>query len=165
MGWVQQILVGKNRKLSVFRALCLALVAYLFFTYLLMPVRVNSVGMEPELKKGGLAWVWLPAYWSEEPRAGDLVAIRLAGNQFIRFGRIYAEPGQSFKLAYGRIFVDGREVKTRVFENGDYYNEVELNDFEYFVVGNNRQLTHEQLHMEGAFGKVKRNRIIGKLVF
>jgi signal peptidase I len=101
--------------------------------------------------------------FDRSPRRGDVVAIRLAGPNVLYIKRVVALPHERVAIDAGRLHVDGQPIDEPyvLYRAAWNYQEVQLGDGEYFVIGDNRGMRQE-LH---DFGRVTRERIRGKVVF
>jgi len=90
----------------VFLLLCLALVtAVLLFHQRFQLVLVVGESMQPTLKPGQLLLVDKRAYQHAQPRRGDIVLARYAGELIIK--RIVALPGEEVEVRRGTLYIDG----------------------------------------------------------
>jgi signal peptidase I len=159
----QRLVIGKNPKITLVRAVILGLACWLTFRHVLLPVRVVGISMEPTLHDGSVNLVnRLPFLW-REPQRGEIVALRTTGMSVMYLKRIIALPRETLEIKAGRVLIDGQpldepyltppqpwELKQRVL-GGD----------EYAVIGDNRTMPME-LHWAGV---VKRSKIVGKAVW
>jgi signal peptidase I len=102
------------------------------------------------------------AYLWHEPRRSDVVSIRLAGVHLMYLKRIISLPGETVAFVNGQVLING-EVLDEPYEKlpCDWNRPPEkLGPDEYFVVGDNRSMPWQ----DHTFGKVERNRIVGKAV-
>ncbi len=116
---------------------------YLFFNYVIGPVKVVSGSMEPTLMTGDLAVVNMLRYVFREPQRGEIIAFRHEefGDELI-MKRIIGLPGDHIDFQDGCVFVNdtlleeeyiGDDVKTLCWLSFD----VPVNS--YFVLGDNRE--------------------------
>ena len=134
------------------------------FGLVLTPVRTYGISMQPTLDSGRLVFVNRLAYvFDLAPRRGDLVAIRLAGPNALYLKRVVALPYERVSIDEGRVIVDGRELDEPYVARRQpwTYAEITLGEREFFVIGDNRGMP-QALH---EFGRVSRDRILGKVVF
>jgi signal peptidase I len=125
-------------------------------------IRVEGISMLPAYQDGSAHFVNRLAYLWHEPRRGDVVSIRLAGVHLMYLKRIIGLPGETVVFVNGRVLIDG-EVLDEPYEKlpCDWNLPPEkLGPDEYFVVGDNRSMPSQ----DHKFGKVERNRIVGKAV-
>ena len=58
------------------RVAVVAVLAYIVFGHLCIPMRLNGSSMEPIYHDGGVNFCWTPSYWFKNPRRGDVVMVR-----------------------------------------------------------------------------------------
>ncbi len=162
-------LFGKRPSITLIRIAALILFGAIFFKTILIPTRVKTGAMEPTISKGSLIWISPFLYKINEPQPGDAVAIQLAGSSIVFISRILAGPGDRFEVNDGQIYVNRIPYPEGQFRMGelvvaDRYKEITLGPSEYFIVGDNRERNMELLHSEGAFGRVYREKILGRIL-
>jgi signal peptidase I len=160
--WWRTVLIGRNPRFTFVRVLILAMVAFLVPKFVLLPIRVQGASMLPTYKESGVNFVNRLAYRWSEPKRGDVVAIRLAGEHVMYMKRIIGLPGDTVAFHRGRAFINGVPLaEPYVKLPCDWeYSAVTLEPDVYFFVGDNRsmpQLDHE-------FGRGERRRIVGKVL-
>ena len=64
--------------------------------------------MEPAVMDNRLIFIDRLAYRSTEPKRGDVVAIRMAGNSVTLLKRIVALPNELLTIKNGVLYIDGR---------------------------------------------------------
>ena len=140
----------------------LVLAVVLIRQYVLLPIRVVGISMEPTFHDGQLRLVSRLAYRSSTPQRGDVVSIRLAGKRLLLLKRIIGLPGEKIEIKQGVVLVNGQPLDEPYLKlhraPWDYTSEP-LQADEYFVVGDNRSMDRDDHY----FGKVKRERILGKV--
>ncbi len=140
------------------RIAIVAAVSFLVFHYLTPPFCIDGESMAPTYRSGGLTLGWQPAYTFAEPRRGDIVIIRMAGDRVTLLKRIVALPGEEIEFRNGKVFIDGRKLEEPyVKKKGDWNLESRtVEEGHYYVIGDNRSGRME----EHVFGQVERSRII-----
>jgi len=159
----QRMLVGKNPKVTLVRALLLGVGCWLVFRHVLLPVRVNGISMEPTLRNGSVNLVNRVPYLWREPRRGEIVAIRTTGTSIMYLKRIIALPSESVEVQRGEVWIDGQLLDEPYSREAEPW-EIErrtLGPEDYFVMGDNRTMPKE-LHWGGA---IKRSRIVGSTLW
>jgi len=158
------ILFGRNPRLTLIRIGALVVSATIVFGWLLLPVRLAGISMLPTYQDGTLNFANRAAYWGRRaPARGDVVAIRMAGNSAFLVKRIVGLPGEEIAIADGVVLVDGQPLAEPTVVNRSKWNlkPVTLGADEYFVIGDNRAMPIEYHDL----GRVKRERIVGKMLF
>lgn len=154
----RRLLFGSDPRVTLVRVLIWAVLTFLFFHHLLLPIKIIGSSMSPTYRHGSVNFINRMAYLRQLPRRGDVVAIRL-GNELL-LKRIVGLPGEAIQIDDGTIIINGtplddefalsrvwcdRPVKTR------------LGTEEFFVIGDNRQTSW--------FAKIRKDEIIGRIVF
>jgi len=160
--WLQVITIGRNPRNTLIRILVLVPVCFLFFHFVLLPVRVQGISMLPTYHNGSLNLVNRLAYLRHEPQHGDIVSVRYAGIHLMLMKRIIGLPGESVAFDHGRVLINGQPLP-EPYEKwpSDWTLPArKLDANEYFIVGDNRTMPW-QYH---TFGVVERERIVGKVL-
>jgi signal peptidase I len=105
----------------------------------------------------------LVAYRWTDPRRGDIVAIRGAGNALVYLKRILGLPGETVAFARGQLHINGHPVAEPyvLFAGAWGRPPVRLGPGEYYVAGDNRDMPWEE-HLAGT---VQRRNIAGALLW
>lgn len=159
----RQIVFGRNPRRTLVRIAILAGVSFVTFGWLLTPIRVSGISMDPTYRDGTLNLVNRIVYRTRQPRRGDVVAIRLAGPHVLYVKRIVGLPSERVAIVGGVVQIDGiglAEPYVRKRLPWDYA-EVTVGPREYFVIGDNRGMRMP----DHDFGRVDARRIMGKLLF
>jgi signal peptidase I len=136
-----------------------ALLAFIFFAFICVPVFLKGKSMEPTYHDGSFNFCWRLNYLFSSPQKGDVVVIRFAGNSVMLLKRVVAFEGDTVEFRKGRLFVNGApqsepyvknrcdwELEPRKVDKGNIY-----------VIGDNRSMpivTHE-------FGQTSLKRVMG----
>ena len=145
--------------LYIIRMALVALFAYLFFSYICIPISIRGISMEPSYSDGGVNLIWRLAYNFSAPERYDVVGVRLAGEKVMLLKRIVALEGETVEFRGGILFLNGKPVDEpyikypcdwtlapRTVEKGNVY-----------VVGDNRDMPIRN-HV---FGQTSKKRIVG----
>lgn len=137
--------------------------AYLVFGYVLIPIRLQGISMEPTYTNGQIDFANRVAYLWREPARGDAVAIRMAGPRVVYVKRIVGLPGERIEIVMGVVNVNGQPlIEPHVVRKAPWnLAALTLGADEYFVVGDNRAMRIE----DHDFGRTTRDRIIGKMLY
>jgi signal peptidase I len=116
-----------------------------------------------DLKNRAINLINQMAYVWHEPQRGDVVAVRAwAGKHMMLMKRIIGLPGETVTFNNGRVFIDGK-LLNEPYEKWPCnwtLPPVQLGPHEYFIVGDNRTMRWQDHY----FGKVDRDRIVGKML-
>ena len=160
--WLQVIAVGRNPRYTLVRIVVLVVVCVALFHFVLLPVRVDGISMFPTYKNGSVNFSNRLAYLWHEPRRGDVVTIRYAGEHLMLLKRIIGLPGETVAFDNGAVLINGQPLPEPYEKHpGDWtLLPRKLGPDEYFVVGDNRTMPYKQ----HTFGVVERFRIVGKVL-
>lgn len=163
MSLTRRIIFGRDPRRTAVRVLALGAVAFIVFTWVLIPIRTDGISMLPTYDSNALNVVNRLSSSFGGFRRGDVVAIRLAGPSLVYVKRIVGLPGERVSIVTGVIHVNGVPLTEPYVRHRRRWDraEVALGAREYFVVGDNRGMS------QGAhkFGVVDQDRILGKVVF
>ena len=145
------------------RVVVLAVISFITFGWVLIPVRAEGISMLPTFESGSLHLVNRAAYLNVKPTRGDVIAIKLAGPHVLYVKRIIAMPGERVTFIKGQVYVNGAPLAEPYVRNRRQWDvpEVTLASREYFVVGDNRGMRAA----DHDFGRVDVSRIVGKVLF
>ena len=178
--WLRVMAIGRNPKVTLVRALVLAVLCVIGYRATLLRIRVEGISMLPAYQDGSAHFVLRLAYLFHEPRRGDVVCIRFshaATNtpaaieetvhwweipHVMLLKRVIGLPGETVAFADGRVLINGQALAEPYETTDCSWNlpPVTLGPNEYFVVGDNRTMPPE----DHVFGKVERYRIVGKIL-
>jgi signal peptidase I len=161
--WLRTILVGRNPKVTLIRIAVLVVTTFVLFKFVLLPpVRITGPSMLPTLRENSIHLVNRLAFVRREPRRGDIVSIRFAGNSVTYMKRIVGEPGETVEFFNGRLLINGEPLEEPYVKSPCRWNDEprKLGPNEYFVVGDNRSMPIQDHDL----GVATRDRIVGKLL-
>ncbi|MGA2247673.1 MAG: signal peptidase I [Verrucomicrobiota bacterium] len=167
-GPLQIVLIGRRPKFTLIRILVLVSAVAVTKYFVLLPIRVEGISMEPTYRNHKIDCVNRLAYWWHEPHRGDVVAIRYSEpgafsepSQML-MKRIIGLPGESVTFHDGRVYINGRLLDEPYLKTPcDWeHASIRCGPDEYYVVGDNRSMPFEY-HVQG---RASRDRIIGKVL-
>ena len=130
---------------------------------------VQEGSMEPTLKAGDRALINSAAYKLSSPRRGDIVVFRAEDDakSSLHIKRVIGLPGETVQIKGSTIYIDGKPLKENYGKDPIDYagiaeKPIKLGDDEYFVLGDNREISRDSRYEE--VGKVKRKNIEGRAV-
>jgi signal peptidase I len=152
---LRDIAIGRDPRRTLVRIAVLAVLSFIIFGWLLTPVRVRGISMEPTYHDS--------SYKLRAPQRGDVVAIRLAGPGVLYVKRIVALPTERVSIVDGVVEVNGTPLAEPYVQKRSAWNypEVTVGAREYFVIGDNRSMKMG----DHDFGRVDSRRILGLLLF
>ena len=160
--WLQVVTVGRSPRNTLIRIAALVLVCCVLFHFVLLPVRVAGISMQPTYQDRSINVVNRLAYLWHEPRRGDVVSVRYAGIRLMLMKRIIGLPGETVAFDHGRVLINGQPLD-EPYEKwpSDWTLPPEkLGPDQYFIVGDNRTMPWQ----DHVFGRVDRDRIVGKVL-
>jgi signal peptidase I len=167
-GWVQMVLIGRRPRNTLVRILVLVAVCAVTFKFVLLPIKVEGISMEPTYHNHRVDCVNRLAYLWHEPQRGDVVSIRLSdpgtfstpSEMYMK--RIVALPGETIVFHQGHIYINGELLDEPYLKNPcDWeHDPIQCGPDEYYVVGDNRSMPFEY-HTQG---RAPRDHIIGKVL-
>ena len=134
-----------------------------------MKISMVGVSMEPALYNGQEVLINRFIYKITSPKRGDVIAFLPNGNQNSHYylKRIVGLPGESIQIIDGYVYINGEIVPEDEYDKmADYGiagNEIQLGSDEYFVLGDNRNMSEDS--RSGNIGAVKKDTIAGKVWF
>jgi signal peptidase I len=166
-GWLQVVLVGRRPRTTLLRILVLVFVCFVTFRFVLLPIQVKGISMEPTYHDKRIDCLNRLAYLRHEPQRGDVVGIRFADPGALSppkemlMKRIIGLPGETVAFHNGRVYINGQLLDEPYLKfTCDWEHEPILcGTNEYYVVGDNRSMPFEY-HMQG---RATRDHIMGKV--
>lgn len=134
-----------------------------------MKISMVGVSMEPALYNGQEVLINRFIYKITSPKRGDVIAFLPNGNQNSHYylKRIVGLPGESMQIIDGYVYINGERLPEDEYDKmADYGiagNEIQLGSDEYFVLGDNRNMSEDS--RSGNIGAVKKDTIAGKVWF
>lgn len=149
-----------DTKKSLLRALLLIALAYAFFRWICLPVIISGGSMEPTYAAHGFNFCWRPAYLFSSPQKGDVVMLRMAGQEVMLLKRILAFPGETVEFRKGKLYVNGAPVDEPYVKSPCDWelSPRTVDEGKVYVIGDNRGMS-----IDGhKFGQTEIKRIAGK---
>ena len=166
-GWLQIVVIGRRPRNTLLRILALSVICFVVFKFILIPIRVEGISMEPTYHNHHINCVNRLAYRHHEPQRGDVVSIRFsqpekfATPSEMLMKRIIGLPGETVSFHEGHAYINGQLLDEPYVKSGcDWEHEpVQCGPDQYYVVGDNRNMPFD-FHVKG---RVERDHIIGKV--
>lgn len=140
------------------------LAGILFSRYVICGVEVVGISMKPTYSPGQRCILHKWYYHLYTPRRGDIIAFTLPKENDMTVKRIIAMPGDRVKIADGKVFVNGYQLKETYLDWNEYTHRGNLSDGEYrinedafFVLGDNRDESADSRY----FGAIRKEWIHG----
>jgi len=160
---LRRFFLPKPNRFFLLRLSAVALATVLFFTQVLIPLRIEGYSMEPTYRDGTFNLCWRWRYLLSEPRHGDVVVIRFAGRRVMLLKRVVALAGDSVAFREGVLLINGQPVTEPYVRMRSNWN-LEPRTVaagKVYVVGDNRGVPIERHH----FGQVDQERIMGGVLW
>ena len=159
--WLRVLVVGRRPKVTLVRIAVLAVTCFVTFKFILLPIQIDGISMQPTYHTGQVNCINRLAYLRHEPQRGDIISVRLAGTSVMYMKRIIGLPGETVSFQSGHALINGQPLaEPYVKSSCDWEHEpIPCGPDQYYVVGDNRSMPFE-LHEQG---RAERNRIVGKL--
>lgn len=157
-------------------------IAMLLRMFILEPVRVDGQSMCNTLQDGEIVLAMKTPYWTQNPQRGDVVICHYPGRvneggfgpinfsaslrldiSTIFVKRVVGVPGDYLQISGKHLYVNGELVEDPVNMGSPPtdYPLIHLGEDEYFVVGDNRYLSHDSRASD--VGPISRSDIVGKV--
>lgn len=151
-----------NKVLSILKEyypyIIIIIVVILLRSFVITPVRVSGTSMDKTLSSGDIMFLYKLA----SPKRDSIVVVdkEVEGNTIIK--RVIGLPGETIECVEGVIYINDKKYDNK-YANGDTndFKKITLKDDEYFVLGDNRQVSQDSR----VFGPVKRKYIKGTANF
>ena len=142
-----------------------AIVAVVFYYTLGQFFIVRGVSMDPNLGEGQWLVVSKINHYFHPPQRGEIVVFHFPGTKQDKYiKRIIGLPGDKVTVKGDKVSIDGQPLYESYLSKGEKTEgqvNVELEEGEYFVLGDNR----DQSNDSRAWGPLPRDRIIGQAVY
>jgi signal peptidase I len=160
--------IGRRPKRTLARLAVLVVSSVVVFKFVLLPIRVSGISMEPTYHDGAVNFINRLAYVRGQPRRGDVVGIRLSTEAHATFHvlllkRVVGLPGETISFAGGYVHVNGVRQQEPYLVKISNWNVPgkTLGPDDYYFVGDNRSMPPDQ-HEHGI---AVRSQIVGRILF
>ncbi|MDO4438494.1 MAG: signal peptidase I [Eubacteriales bacterium] len=128
---------------------------------------INGHSMSPTLEADDMCLVNRLSYDLGNPKRFDIVVFERNDTNKTNVKRVIGLPGETVQIISGAIYINGEKISDESISNislpGIAENPVELQDDEYFLLGDNADSSEDSRFSN--IGNVKRDKIIGKVWF
>lgn len=136
--------------------LLIILAVVLIRIFIITPVSVDGPSMNETLHNGEV--LFLKKFDKSFDRYDVVVFVKKGKKDEELIKRILALPGEKIKCVSGIIYVNNEKIDdSHAYGKTKDFNEVILGDDEYFVVGDNREVSYDSRY----FGPIKKENIKG----
>lgn len=163
--WLRVVFIGRRPRATMVRIAVLVGACFVTFKFILLPIRIDGISMQPTYRNGQVNCINRLAYLRHEPRRGDIVSVRLSdpgGNPSLMYmKRIIGLPGETVSFHDGHAYINDQLLDEPYVKNAcDWDSEpVRCSPTQYYVVGDNRSMPF-LLHTQG---RAERDHLVGKL--
>ena len=140
-------------------------IACFFAIYLCEETTVVGSSMASSLEDGQVVLINKISYKLGSPERFDVIVYKSKTNeeQYV-IKRIIGLPGETVKIEDSKIYINGKGLDDKYFkgnyESGQAETEIKLLDGEYFVMGDNRNLSEDSRF--DYIGNISEEEIVGK---
>lgn len=158
----------KNIIRLLFTILIAVALAFVLINYVGERTKVSGHSMEPHLYDHDQVMLDKITYRIRDPKRYEIIVFPgpEGGDQFF-VKRVIALPGETVKIAKGKVYVNNKEIKDYSKDHTtnpcELKGKIKLSNDEYFVLGDNRDNSNDSRYKE--VGPVKRSKIIGRIIF
>jgi signal peptidase I len=166
--WLRVLAIGRRPRATLARIAVLVVVCFVTFKFILLPIQVKGISMEPTYHDRRINCINRLAYWWHEPQRGDVVGIRFSPPENFSapsemlLKRVIGLPGESVSFHEGHAYINGKLLdEPYVKLPCDWEHEpIQCGPNQFYVVGDNRSMPFE-LHYKG---RAERESILGKVL-
>ncbi len=157
---LRRFFLPRMKRLFFIRLGLLAAAAFFFFRFICQPVFIHGGSMMPTYPEEGFNFCWIPAIWFSEPKRGDVVILRYAGNRLMLLKRVVAFEGETVEFREGELYVNGKALEEPYVRYPCDWNRPPrtVGKGKIYVVGDNRSMPFS----EHQFGQIEKKRLKGK---
>ena len=158
--------MSDSLKRYIFFVCSLFILSVLLSIYVVQETEVSGNSMEPELKEGSRVLVNKMVYDFYEPQRFDIIVFRyLYKDNEYYIKRIIGLPGETVQIIDGWVYINGEKLEEPfssdpILEAKRAAKPIVLGEDEYFVLGDNRNLSSDSREID--VGNVKKVQILGQ---
>ena len=168
LSWWRVAAIGRRPKWTLARLAVLVVASVVVFRFVLLPIRVTGISMEPTFHDHAVNFVNRLAYGRGQPQRGDVIGLRLRTDTNATFHvlllkRLVGLPGDTISFADGHVCLNGVPQEEPYLKLPGKWNlpEKTLGPDDYYFVGDNRSMPPGQ-HEHGV---ASRSQIVGRVLF
>ena len=140
-------------------------VSFLLNRYVIQPIVVDGISMEPVLEDGERLLMDKITYQFKDPRRYDVVVFPFEEDVYY-IKRIIGMPGEIVQIKEEMVYINGKPLvdddygMEPIFSMGNADEVIILGDDEYFLLGDNRNNSLDSRYT--VVGNIKREQILGR---
>ena len=159
----QRFVFGRNPRRTLIRATIMAGACFVVCKFLVLPIRIEGVSMEPAYRDRSVNCVNRLSYFWRKPQRGDVVAVKTSGVHIMYLKRVVGLPGETVAIEKGVIVINGKPLAEPYVKQRASWElaGVKLEPDHYLVIGDNRGMD-QHLHW---FAVVPLSKIAGKVLW
>lgn len=137
----------------------IVLIVVLIRTFLITPAAVSGSSMEDTLKSHDLVFINKLVYRIKDIERFDIVVVNNEEDNDRIIKRIIGLPNETIEYKDNKLYINGKEIETKIkFKDTDDFK-VETKNDEYFVLGDNRPVSKDSrllgnFHKKDIVGRV-----------
>ena len=160
---IHNFIIPKKTSHYLIRVTVIAISAWLFFSYLCIPIHIKGASMEPAYRDDGWNFIWRPAYLFSGPKRSDVVGVRFAGRSVMLLKRVVALEEEKVEFRKGELYVNGKKVDEPYLQYRGKWNLPPrvVKKGNIYVVGDKRDMPMRN----HTFGQTSVNRVLGVPIF
>ena len=146
------------------------IIAFTIRTFLFEPIRVDGQSMCDTLQDGEIMLVTKPEYLVGDPEVGEVIICKYPSRKENFVKRVMGVPGDEIMIISNIVFRNGEIVSEPYLtaernDNGFTMAPFKLGEGEYFVMGDNRDNSHDSRNYYGwnQPSAITRDMIVGKV--
>lgn len=129
-------------------------IALVIRTFIFEPIRVDGESMMDTLRNGEIMFVTKPEYLLGDPQRGDVVICKYPGRTENFVKRLIGVPGDTVEVVDNVVYINGEALSEPYLtdernDNGFSMAPYALGAEEYFVMGDNRDNSHDSRNYYG----------------
>ena len=143
-------------------------ITFLIITFVGQRTYVSGSSMENTLSHGDNLIVDKITYRFSDPKRYDIIVFPFRYQEDVYYiKRIIGLPGETVQIADGKVMINGEELKgdkyclSKILDSGNAAQPVTLGEDEYFVLGDNRNMSTDS--RSDYVGLVHRKDIVGEV--
>ena len=143
---------------EIFPYIIILIVVIVVRTFIATPVRVDGNSMNNNLFDGEILILNKLASINRY----DVVVVKLDSEDEVIIKRVYGMPGEKLEINHNNIYINGKKIKDNyALGKTQDYAEITLGNDEYFVLGDNREISKDSRIV----GPINKKEIKGQTVF